>query len=116
MQHADDDRPADAASPHAGAASGRHELERARLALEAADIGVWERDAEGRMVYWNEAMYRMRGFDPADGRTFDEIAAACMSPDEHARRNRMVRERLQDRKSTRLNSSHEFVSRMPSSA
>jgi len=94
MQHADDDRPADAASPHAGAASGRHELERARLALEAADIGVWERDAEGRMVYWNEAMYRMRGFDPADGRTFDEIAAACMSPDEHARRNRMVRERL----------------------
>ncbi|GMV46422.1 MAG: hypothetical protein AMXMBFR66_18200 [Pseudomonadota bacterium] len=94
MQRAGDERPADAARPQAGATTGRHELERAQLALEAADIGVWERDAEGRMVYWNEAMYRMRGLDPADARTFEEIAAACMPPEEHARRNRMVRQRL----------------------
>ena len=30
--------------------------------------------------------------------------------------NRLIRDLRQDRKSTRLNSSHEFVSRMPSSA
>jgi PAS domain S-box-containing protein len=62
-----------------------HERQRTQLAIEATGVGVWERDAEGRMTYWNDAMYRLRGLDPADGRSPEEIMAHTVHPDDRRR-------------------------------
>ena len=81
--------------------------------------GVLVVDARGRVVYFNQAVTRLLGFAPesAEGQPitrlfpeldWEKIAALDRAGGDHASR--------QDRKSTRLNSSHEFVSRMPSSA
>jgi PAS domain S-box-containing protein len=56
------------------------ERERTQFALAAAEVGVWERDASGRLVFWNEAMFRIRGFDPADPRPLDELASLARDP------------------------------------
>ncbi|WP_200195458.1 PAS domain-containing protein [Halorhodospira abdelmalekii] len=45
------------------------ERERYRMAQEAARFGVWEWDLERDAIYWDEACWRMLGYDPAEGRT-----------------------------------------------
>jgi PAS domain S-box-containing protein len=50
------------------------ERERLAFAVQAAGVGIWERDAEGRIVYWNDVMYRQRGLDPADPAPPHELA------------------------------------------
>ncbi|HPP82766.1 MAG TPA: response regulator [Rubrivivax sp.] len=72
----------------------RRELDRALLAIDAAGIGVWERDANGRMVYWNDAMYRMRGLDPRDPRPLEELAAQCMPEEDRERVGRLIASNL----------------------
>lgn len=62
----------------------RRERERTQFALQAADVGVWERTLDGHITYWNEGMYRLRGLDPADPRPMDELAATMTHPDDHA--------------------------------
>ncbi len=66
-------------------ARARVERERAsaRFAIEAAELGVWERSPEGRLVYWNEPMYRLRGLDPSDPRPLEELARLTTHPDDH---------------------------------
>lgn len=61
----------------------QHERERTQFALEAADVGVWERSLDGHITYWNENMYRLRGLDPSDPRPLDELAAAMTHPEDH---------------------------------
>lgn len=72
----------------------RRERLRAEIALDAADIGVWERDRGGRLVYWNDAMYRMRGLDPADPRALNELVSICTHPDDLEALDRMYDEHL----------------------
>ena len=52
------------------------QLERARaaMALDAADVGTWERDLDGTPRYWSAGMYRLRGFSPDDPRPIDLLA------------------------------------------
>ena len=49
------------------------ERERDRFAIEAAGVGVWEEPVDGRPVYWNATMYRLRGLDPDDRRPVSEL-------------------------------------------
>ncbi|MBC7942454.1 MAG: PAS domain S-box protein [Chitinophagaceae bacterium] len=68
-------------------AQGRveHERARTRFALDAADLGVWERDAAGKLVYWNQGMYRLRGLEPTDPRSPEELAHLFTDPADLAR-------------------------------
>lgn len=61
----------------------QRERERTRLALAAAEVGIWERGADGRLVYWNDTMYHQRGLSPSDPRPLDELAQLCTHPDDH---------------------------------
>jgi PAS domain S-box-containing protein len=54
-----------------------------RFALDAAEVGVWERALDGRIVYWSDEVYRLRGLQPDDPRTPDQIATATSHPDDH---------------------------------
>jgi PAS domain S-box-containing protein len=38
--------------------------QRLRLALDAADMGIWEWDVSARTYQWNDQTYRMLGYDP----------------------------------------------------
>jgi PAS domain S-box-containing protein len=58
------------------------ERERTRLALAAAEVGIWERDRDGRLVHWNETMYHQRGLAPDDPRPLDELAQLSTHPDD----------------------------------
>ncbi|MFO1270341.1 MAG: PAS domain-containing protein [Rubrivivax sp.] len=66
----------------------------ARFAIEAAELGVWERSLDGRLVYWNEPMYRLRGLDPADPRPLEELARITTHPDDHAAIAPLVRQHV----------------------
>ena len=63
------------------------QLERARaaMALDAADVGTWERDLDGTPRYWSAGMYRLRGFSPDDPRPIDllsKLSTAAATCDE----------------------------------
>jgi PAS domain S-box-containing protein len=66
------------------AADVERERRRMQLAVEAAELGVWERALDGTITYWNEMMYRLRGLDPKDPRPPDQVAQATTHPDDHA--------------------------------
>jgi PAS domain S-box-containing protein len=72
----------------------KQERRRAQLAVNAAGVGVWERDVSGVAVYWNEAMYRMRGLTPDDPRTPDEIMDQTTHPQDRARLQGLFMEHL----------------------
>ena len=59
--------------------------DRQQFAINAAEIGVWERTPAGKVVYWNAAMYRLRGLDPDDPRPCDDLLALTSHPSDHAR-------------------------------
>jgi PAS domain S-box-containing protein len=76
---------------HAAAALER---ERTQFAIQAAEVGVWERDREGRLTYLNDVMYRQRGLDPSDPRPVEEVARASTHPDDLVRLQEGVRRHL----------------------
>ncbi|QPF76160.1 PAS domain-containing protein [Roseateles sp. DAIF2] len=59
----------------------QRERERALFALDAGGVGVWRR-TDGRSTYWSEAMYRLRGLDPSDPRSPEELAISCLHPED----------------------------------
>jgi PAS domain S-box-containing protein len=61
-----------------------HERDRQQFAIHAAQIGVWERGADGRVIYWNAPMYRLRGLDAGDPRPSGELLALTTHPDDLA--------------------------------
>jgi PAS domain S-box-containing protein len=75
-------------------AARHHERERVQVAIQVAEVGVWERDREGRIVYWNDVMYRQRGLDPADRRSLSDIADITTHPEDRAALRRMVQRHL----------------------
>ncbi len=58
------------------------ERSRAQFAIEAANIGVWERRLDGTVGYWSPAMYRLRGLEPDDPRSAEQLAVHCAHPDD----------------------------------
>ncbi len=74
----------------------RRERERTQFAIEAADVGVWERGLDGNGSFWNEAMYRLRGLDPADPRPIEALAAQHAHPEDLVALNRLVQRHLAD--------------------
>jgi PAS domain S-box-containing protein len=67
--------------------------ERARLALEAGDMGTWDLDLVSGVAVWNEAGYRMLGYEPEEVTPSYETWAARVHPDdlaEIASRHRQV--------------------------
>lgn len=87
----------------------QRERERMRFALEAASVGVWERALDGRIVYWSDEAYRLRGLSPDDPRPIDEIAIATAHPDEVETLTQAVRAHVRDGLPYR----HEFRVRLP---
>jgi PAS domain S-box-containing protein len=73
-------------------ADQRAEVERQRdqFAIEAAGIGMWERDMNGTPLYWSPAMYRLRGLDADDPRSIQEVIDATMQPEADAEGHRRV--------------------------
>ncbi len=69
---------------------------RAQFALDASGVGVWERDADGRLVYWNAQMYRQRGLAPDDPRPVEELAALCTVDEDLARLRELFVAHLRD--------------------
>ena len=59
-----------------------HERQRAQLAIEAVGVGVWERDAQGHITYWSDAMYRLRGLQPGDPRPPEEVSEQIVHPED----------------------------------
>ncbi len=72
----------------------QRERERTRLATATAGVGIWERDADGRFTFWNEAMYRLRGLEPGDPRPLGRLAQDSTHPDDAARLEALLREHL----------------------
>jgi PAS domain S-box-containing protein len=58
----------------------QREQQREKFAIEAAAVGIWERDLQGHVLYWNETMYRQRGCTSADPRHPDRIMADTTHP------------------------------------
>mgnify|MGYP003351817996 CR=1 FL=1 len=77
------------------------------LSAEAAKIGIWTRDVKSGKLWINDKCGEIFGRARGGTVRYHEIIAA-VHPDD--------RETVVDRKSTRLNSSHTDISRMPSSA
>ena len=63
---------------------------RMRLAVEAADIGVFEYDVETGDGYWSDRAWRMRGLEPRDGILAPEKVMALVHPDDLARTRQTV--------------------------
>jgi PAS domain S-box-containing protein len=58
-----------------------HHRDPALFALAAAGVGVWRR-LDDLHSYWSEAMYRLRGLDPADTRPISLLAEQCLHPED----------------------------------
>ena len=105
--------------------------ERRSLALAAGHMGSWEWDPVNGHFVWDDGQYRIFGVDPASfDLTVDNIRA-LIHPEDWKHLQNAIKPaapntpsfqsefrvcRPKDRKSTRLNSSHRSLSRMPSSA
>jgi len=74
----------------------QRERARTQYAIEAAEVGVWERGLDSRVVYWNETMYRLRGLDPADPRPLEVLAVDCVHPDDVTVLERLVQRHLSE--------------------
>lgn len=88
----------------------QHERQRTELAIEAAGLGVWERDLDGRVLHWNDAMYHLRGLQPDDPRSPEQIVADTTHPDD-------LQQQAQVREAHLLRGQpyrHEFRVRLPS--
>lgn len=51
----------------------QRQQQREQFAIEAAGVGIWERDLNGHVLYWNQNMYRQRGCSSDDPRHPDAI-------------------------------------------
>jgi PAS domain S-box-containing protein len=64
--------------------------------LQVAQVGVWERNFGHRADYWSPEMYRLRGLEPSDPRTLEDITQALISADEARRIERLFMGHLDD--------------------
>ena len=71
----------DVTERHLADTKAQRDDERTRYVLEAANVGVWECDLQGREMMWNDGMYRLRDCRPDDPRTLDQIVADSTDPD-----------------------------------
>jgi PAS domain S-box-containing protein len=74
----------------------QRERARAQFAIEAAEVGVWERTLDGRAGYWSPEMYRLRGLDPADPRPIDDLGKICAHPEDFQALTTLVERHLKD--------------------
>ncbi len=58
---------------------------RLRLAVEAAELGVFDYDPDTREGYWSERTWRMRGLEPREGVPSLAEVAAAVHPDDRER-------------------------------
>jgi PAS domain S-box-containing protein len=74
------------AERRAAAALGESEA-RLRLAQEAAEVGVFERDVATGRAHWSAAMFRLYGLDPADrgAEVTDEEYLSLLDPEDRER-------------------------------
>ncbi|HEY6135221.1 MAG TPA: ATP-binding protein [Rubrivivax sp.] len=72
----------DVTEAHLAEATLQRERDRYRFAVDAAGVGIWERNLDGGQRYWNEAMYRLRGLDPADPRSTETLSELSNHPDD----------------------------------
>ncbi|MDN3918993.1 PAS domain-containing protein [Roseateles violae] len=73
----------------------QQERERALYSLSAAGVGVWRR-IDAQQTFWSEAMYRLRGLDPADPRSPHELGSLCIHPDDRAELERVTEQHQRD--------------------
>jgi PAS domain S-box-containing protein len=87
----------------------QRERDRHEFAMQVAQVGVWERDAQGRVSHWSEVMYRQRGLDPADPRPPELIHQELTHPQDWLHLERIARRHLDHDEPHRA----EFRVRMP---
>jgi len=85
----------DVTEQHRAEAALQRERDRYRFAVDAAEVGVWERSLADGLSYWNDAMYRLRGLDPSDPRPVAELAALSNRPEDELRLNELARRHLE---------------------
>jgi two-component system cell cycle sensor histidine kinase/response regulator CckA len=74
----------DIAERHRGAEALRTAEERMRLALEAADVGVWDMDLAAGVVRWSETLEAQHGLQPGTFRGTFEAFVESIHPDDRA--------------------------------
>ena len=80
----------DVTEAHLAERALQDERDRYRLAVDAAGIGVWERQLESGQRTWNESMYRLRGLSPDDPRTPSELLTLGLDPGEADRQQDLL--------------------------
>ena len=63
-------------------AQRQREQQREQFAIEAAAVGIWERDVQGQVVYWNETMFHQRACTSVDPRHPDQIMVDTTHPED----------------------------------
>jgi PAS domain S-box-containing protein len=73
----------------------RREHLRAQMVIDAVGVGIWERDPQGAVTYWNAAMYAMRGLQADDPRAPEQIMRETAHPEDRALLQQMFLRHLQ---------------------
>jgi len=73
----------------------QRELQRAQFVVQSSGLGVWERDLRGHVNHWSAGMYRLRGCQPDDPRSPDEIFLQTIHPDDSPAVLALLNEHLQ---------------------
>jgi PAS domain S-box-containing protein len=73
----------------------RRHTQRLAVATRAAGVGIWERDLSGRLTYWDDQMYRLRGLDPANPPSAEWLALAAMRRDDYAEMMHLTQQHIE---------------------
>lgn len=68
--------------------------QRMRLALETADIGIWQYDNKTNKLVWDDAMFRLYGLSPEHFKGVYEDWERCVHPDDLVRASNEARASL----------------------
>ena len=70
--------------------------QRLKLATRSAGLGIWDRDMVSGAIVWEEQMYRLRGLEPDDPRTPQQIDRELIGDAHRAARTAAIERHLRD--------------------
>ncbi|NER81185.1 MAG: PAS domain-containing protein, partial [Leptolyngbya sp. SIO1D8] len=75
--------------------------DRLNLAVEVADIGIWDWDIPSNTLVWDERMYRLYGIQPEEFTHVYDAWLSCLHPDDRTAAQITVQQTLQNQKAYR---------------
>jgi PAS domain S-box-containing protein len=72
----------DVTERHLADEATQRERRRTEYALQAAQVGIWERNFGQGEDYWSPEMYRLRGLSPSDPRSLDDLTQFLVGVEE----------------------------------